>query len=146
MAHEAETVVWEGSPSQWVNFPLYFVCTLLCVLIVPIFVALWRWIETRCNVYRVTSERIVIRSGVFSKRTDELELYRVKDTTLVEPFWLRLVSRGNVVLTTSDRTTPELTLRAVPNASELREQLRAHIERMRAQKGLREVDVGEAGT
>jgi len=29
-------------------------------------------------------------NGVLTRRTDELELYRVKDITLVEPFFLRL--------------------------------------------------------
>lgn len=138
-----ETVVWEGSSSQWLNFPLYLLCGLTCWLIVPIFIALWRWIVTRSARYRVTSERIVSTRGVFSKRTDELELYRVKDTALVEPFWLRLVSLGHIDLTTSDRTTPGLRLAAVPNAANLREQLRRHIETLRIRRGIREVDVGE---
>ncbi|HUP93151.1 MAG TPA: PH domain-containing protein [Solimonas sp.] len=136
---ENETLVWEGSPSQWTNFPVF----LLCLLIVPIPFALWKWLETRCFVYRVTTQRVVVRHGVFSKLTDELELYRVKDTALVEPFWLRLVGRGHVVLMTSDRSTPEMRLTAVPNAPVLREELRKHIERLRTAKGLRELDVGE---
>ncbi len=80
---------------------------------------------------------------MFSKRTDELELYRVKDTALVEPFWLRLVSLGHIDLTTSDRMTPTMRIAAVPEASQLREELRRHVERMRLQKGVREADIGE---
>jgi len=134
-----ETLIWEGSPSQWTNFPWF----LVCVLIVPIPFALWRWLETRCFVYRITTERLVIRRGVFSKRTDELELYRVKDTALVEPFWLRLVSLGHIDLTTSDRTTPFVRIAAVPNASQLREEVRRAVERRRVERGVRETDVGE---
>jgi uncharacterized membrane protein YdbT with pleckstrin-like domain len=134
-----ETLIWEGHPSQWTNLPLF----LLCVLILPIPFALWRWLETRCFVYRITTERIVIRRGVFSKRTDELELYRVKDTALVEPFWLRLVSRGHIDLATSDRMTPSLRITAVPAAARLREELRRHVERMRESRGVRETDLDE---
>lgn len=138
-----ETVLWEGHPSQWKNFPVFLVCGLLFWLVIPAFIGLWRWLETRCFTYRITSQRIVITRGVFSKRTDELELYRVKDTTLLEPFWLRLVSLGHVDLTTSDRTTPMVRIQAVPSAANLREQLRSNIERMRAVKGVREADLGE---
>jgi len=84
-----------------------------------------------------------VRRGVFSKRTDELELYRVKDTVLVEPFWLRLVSLGHIDLTTSDRTTPLVRIAAVPDAARLREELRSNVERMRVLRGVREADVGE---
>jgi uncharacterized membrane protein YdbT with pleckstrin-like domain len=140
-----ELLIWEGHPSQWTNFSTFLFCGLLCWLVVPIFVALWRWLETRSYVYRITSERVIITQGVLSKRTDQLELYRVKDTTLLEPFWLRLVSLGNVLLTTSDRITPELQITAVPEAAELREQLRRHIERLRTLKGIREMDLAEVG-
>jgi uncharacterized membrane protein YdbT with pleckstrin-like domain len=135
----SETVLWEGHPSQWTNFPLY----LFSILLIPIPFAIAKWIQTACFKYKVTSERIVITRGVFSKRTDELELYRVKDTTLLQPFWLRLVGRAHVLLTTSDRTTPDLQLTAIPDAEGLREKLRASVERLRTTKGLREMDVGE---
>lgn len=140
---DTETLIWEGRPSQWSNFPVFLICALLCVLIVPIFIALWRWLQTRYFVYRITSERVVITRGVLSKRTDELELYRVKDATLIQPFWLRLVSLANIVLTTSDRTTPVVTITAVRDASRLREALRNSVERMRERKGVREADLGE---
>ena len=141
--NEQETLIWEGHPSQWSNFVAFFLCVLLCWLVVPIFIGLWRWLETRCFIYRITNERIVMTRGVLTKRTEELELYRVKDATLIEPFWLRLVSLGNIVLTTSDRTTPIVSITAVPNAAGLREELRRSVERMRALKGVRETDVGE---
>ena len=140
---ESESLIWEGSSSQWSNFPLYFLCALFFWLVIPGFIALWRWIDTKCFIYRVTTDRVVMTRGVFSKRTDELELYRVKDTTLLEPFWLRLVSLGHIDLTTSDRSTPAVRIRAIPNPGELREQLRRNVERLRTLKGIREVDVGE---
>jgi uncharacterized membrane protein YdbT with pleckstrin-like domain len=136
---EAETVLWEGHPSQWTNLGIF----LACLLILPIPFAFARWLQTRCFSYKVTTERVIMTRGVFSRRSDELELYRVKDTTLLQPFWLRLVGLAHIVLTTSDRTTPILQLTAIPGAETLREQLRANIERMRQLRGVRETDVGE---
>jgi uncharacterized membrane protein YdbT with pleckstrin-like domain len=78
-----------------------------------------------------------IRQGVFSKRTDELELYRVKDSTVLEPFWQRLFGLGNIVITTNDTTSPTLILEALPEAAQTREQLRAAVEQCRDRKRVR---------
>lgn len=132
-----EQVIWTGSSSQVRNLHIYLLCALLCVLVIPIFYAIVKWIQLRCRVYELTTQRIRIRQGVFSKRTDELELYRVKDSTVHEPFWQRLFGVGNIVITTNDTTTPTLLLEALPNAAETRERLRAAIEECRDRKRVR---------
>ena len=100
----------------------------------------------RTQVFEVTNERIKWRRGIITKRTDELELYRVMDATLVEPFLLRMVNAGNIEVRCSDATTPMLVLPAVKGAAELREKLRVSIENVRAAKGVRvtEFDSGQA--
>jgi uncharacterized membrane protein YdbT with pleckstrin-like domain len=57
------------------NFGAY----LFCWLIVPIFFALVYYLHTRCKVFELTTQRLKITSGVFTKVTETLELYRVKD-------------------------------------------------------------------
>jgi uncharacterized membrane protein YdbT with pleckstrin-like domain len=133
-----ERVVWRGSPCQWENFEVFLVCGLLPVLL-PY--ALWRWLVTRCTHYEVTSERLVHEYGVLNKRVEELELYRVKDTAFDQPFWLRLVGLGHVVLRTSDRSDPVFVIRAVREGRALRENLRSLVEKLREKKGVRELDV-----
>jgi uncharacterized membrane protein YdbT with pleckstrin-like domain len=54
-------------------------CGLFCWLIVPIFFALVYYLQTRCKVFELTTQRLKITSGVFTKVTETLELYRVKD-------------------------------------------------------------------
>ena len=66
--------------------------------------------------YEITSERIKITSGIFSKKTNAMELYRVKDYTLKEPFFYRLFHLGNIIILTSDHSTPQIILRAIPGA------------------------------
>lgn len=152
----SEAVVWEGSPSQLTNFGTYLACALVAIAIVaagiliapqafwvlpvPLAVAFWRYLELRYFRYRVTTERAGLSRGVLTKRTDSIELYRVKDTTLLEPFFLRMFGLADIVLSSSDRTTPLLVLHAVPNGLALREQIRANVERLRVQKSVREVD------
>ena len=138
-----EKILWEGSPSQVTNLGVYIVCALLFFLVVPVFYAIWRWIVTRCFRYAVSDQRIRVTQGVFNKRTDSIELYRVKDVVLLEPFGLRLYGLGNVELRTSDMTSPLLTMHAVPDPAALREKILLAAEARRDTKGVRELDVSE---
>jgi len=135
-----EKMVWQGTPSQIKNLKTYILCALFFWLIIPIFIAIKKWMQLKCTKFEVTTQRIRLSTGIFSKISDEVELYRVKDVTLVEPFFLRMFSLGNVVLVTSDRTHPIIVIPAIPNAKKLREQLRTHIEKVREKKLVREVD------
>ena len=138
-----EKIIWEGNPSQVTNLGVYVACTLLFFLVVPVFYAIWRWIVTRCFRYSVSDQRIRVTEGVFNKRTDSLELYRVKDVVLLQPFGLRMFGVGNVELRTSDMTSPLLTLNAVPDPAALREKILLAAEARRDAKGVRELDVSE---
>ncbi|HWQ90222.1 MAG TPA: PH domain-containing protein [Clostridia bacterium] len=134
---EEEKTIWKGSSSQVVNLGTYVLCGLFFWLVVPIFIWLWKWIENRSRVYEVTTERIKITSGIFTKRTEEWELYRVNDSTLVEPFWYRQFGAGNVVLTTNDVSNPTVTLEAIKDAGPLREEIRKNVEICRQKKRVR---------
>jgi uncharacterized membrane protein YdbT with pleckstrin-like domain len=138
---EDENLVWQGRPSQWTNLGVYVVCALTCWAIVPILYAGWCYLVTRCTRYEVTTERLSVETGVLSKRVEELELYRVKDTAFDQPFLLRLVGLGNVILRSSDRSDPELMLRALREGRQLRENIRGATEKMREQKRVRELDI-----
>jgi uncharacterized membrane protein YdbT with pleckstrin-like domain len=150
----AEQTIWVGSSSQVSLLHIYMLCALLAGGFValgfitpypfvaagaalPLLYALWRFIKIKSRRYELTTQRIRIREGIFSKRTDELELYRVKDVTVFEPFWQRLFGLGNIVITTHDASTPNLTLYALPTAQETREALRHAIEECRDRKRVR---------
>jgi membrane protein YdbS with pleckstrin-like domain len=136
-----EQTVWRGSSSQWKNSGLFIVCALFCWLIVPIFIALSRYLKTKNKVYELTTERLKTTEGVFSKVTDTLELYRVKDLETRQPLAYRLVGIENVVLNTSDVSSPLILIEAIPSAVGLADKIRNQVEAVRAQKSVREVDV-----
>lgn len=172
-----EDTVWQGSPSQWLNFGTYFLSALgaialiagaiylqvtppgalpgflrenkstaalvlVVLLAVPLFFAVRSFIITRSVRYHLTTERVLVTTGVFSKHTHNLELYRVDDLEVTQPFLLRLVGRGNLLARTSDRTSPELVLSAIPEPQVLRDQLRKHVEACRDRKRTRVLDLG----
>jgi membrane protein YdbS with pleckstrin-like domain len=136
-----EQIVWRGTSSHWKNFGVYIVCALFCWLIVPIFIALARYLQTKNKIYELTSERLKITEGVFSKVTDTLELYRVKDLETRQPFLYRMVGIENVQLNTSDTSSPFVFIQAIPRDVGLADKIRNQVEIIRQQKGVREIDV-----
>ena len=137
----AEEIVWRGTSSQWKNFGVYLLCSLLCWLLVPIFFALVRYLQTKCKVFELTTQRFKITSGVFTKVTETLELYRVKDIETRQPFLSRLVGIENVQMTTSDASSPIVLVDAVPSSVGFADKLRHQVEIIRQQKRVREIDI-----
>lgn len=163
-----EEIIWRGSSSQWKNFgrysfgavlgalivALFLVATkisspelsqfspfILLLLVAPIFMALTRYLQTKSKSYELTTERLKTTQGVFNKVTETLELYRVKDLETRQPFLHRLVGLENVQLNTSDASSSVVLIQAVPSTVALADKVRNQVEAVRAQKGVREVDV-----
>ena len=162
----AEETLWRGTSAQVKNAGAFVLCGLcLCVLlllfailwrnestrdfspyilspaIVPIFIALTRFLQTKNKVYELTSERLKITEGVFNKVTDTLELYRVKDLETRQPFWSRMCGLENVQVNTSDVSTPFVLVDAVPIKAGLGDKIRNAVENVRMQKRVREIDI-----
>ncbi|MGA0845223.1 MAG: PH domain-containing protein [Luteolibacter sp.] len=158
---EEESVLWEGRSSQWLNFGQYtwmfFLGAVILViaantepwvyaaLLLPIGRALWRYLVVRTHSYRITSQRIRVTWGVINQHVDEIELYRVKDSLLMRPWWMRLFGLSSIQLETSDRSMPQLLMPALENGDEIREILRRQVELQRDRKRVREMDFDDAG-
>ena len=164
----AEETVWRGTSSQIKNLGVFLLCMLGCGLVVlifalvwrsgsaqvqrlsphilwlvipPIFIALARYLQTKNKVYELTTERLKTTEGVFSKITDTLELYRVKDLETRQPFWSRMCGLENVHINTSDVSTPFVLIDSVPIALDLGDKIRNAVENVRLQKRVREIDI-----
>lgn len=135
-----EKDVWFGTPSQVVNLGSFVLWGLFFWLVFPLLIIFWKWLVIRNTRYELTTQRLRMRHGVLNKKTDELELYRIRDYKLDQPFFLRMFSLSNIILETSDRSHPQVVLRAIKNGEELRESLRTFVEECRTRKRVREVD------
>jgi uncharacterized membrane protein YdbT with pleckstrin-like domain len=132
--NDDEVIIWQGRPSHVKDLGFHSLCLVLAPLIVPLAFMLRRYLDTHFHRYGITSERLRVSKGIFSKRTKEMELYRVKETSLHQPFFLRLFRLANVVITVADSAKPEIVIRAIPQAAALRENLRKCVETMRDKK------------
>ena len=81
------------------------------------------WLKRVNSRYRLTSQRIIVERGIFSRQTDEIELYRVIDTKAYENFAERMVNLGNIDISSSDKTG-HVVIDKVPGARAKREQIR----------------------
>ena len=134
------TPIWKATEGQIVNARWMFLSLVGFWLLVPVLWTAWRMIRTACHTYTLTTQRFRERSGVLAVQVDELELYRVKDIAVHQPFVQRLLGRGQIVLLTSDRSTPRVVLNAIPAPAKVADLIRAHVELCRVQKGVREID------
>ena len=111
------------------------------IWVAGIVLALHRWIVRRATRYVLTTERLRITTGVLSTETEDIELRRVRDTSVARPFSLRLVGLGDVRLTSADSTAPRVTLHAVRDPDRLQETVRNLVEGLIRRHGVREIDL-----
>ena len=155
----AEQTLWTGSPSQVKNLPSFLLAALFAGGIlfatlvlwnwppgvgfigIPVIYAVCRWMAVSTEQFQLTTERLLTSHGVFSRTTDSLELYRVKDLRILQPFRLRLCGLENIELTTSDHTTPTVVIDHIPSSLHLASQVREQVEACRQAKGTREVEL-----
>jgi uncharacterized membrane protein YdbT with pleckstrin-like domain len=134
--HAGEDVLFEGRPA--------LVSSVGVLLLAILTLGLWllpRWWYQGSKLYRVTTRRIVVETGVLSKRLEQIDLYRIADYTVDRPFGQRMLGTGNLLLRTFDKTTPELTVREIKtDVVALYEKLRTATEAEKTRRGVRMVD------
>jgi len=155
---ETEQRIWKGSPSQLLNWWVFTSNGVYCLIIltimiynevthliwlslVPLIYAFWKYLDLKCRIYEITNQRIIVKSGILSRTTDEMELYRVRDYRLSEPFYLRFFGLCNIELVTDDRTDPVLLIPAIKNGSTLLRKVRERVEYLRRNTRNTDIDV-----
>lgn len=141
-----EETLWEGHPSQITNFWQYTFLIIIGVFtaglgfLVTLPMAIWLYVSTKKTIYRLTNQRFICERGVFSTVADELELYRVRDTTVSQPFLIRLFGLGHIDIVTTDKSDPNVRIKGITDAKEVREIMRTHVEARRLATKTRDVE------
>ena len=93
-----------------------------------------------CTEIRLTEDLLNFRRGIFNKFEKGIELYRIKDLSLYEPFLYRILGLQNIHIVASDQTIRFPRLIGVPKSAGLYELLKNYVEFARETKGVREFD------
>lgn len=116
---------------------LVVLLTLSGLELVLLLFVLWHLLKLQFITYEVTTERIRVTSGVLTSVTEATELYRVLDYMIVQSILQRLLKVATIRLIVVDKIGAQLDLHSVPNAQGLVDEIRANVERLRLEKGVR---------
>jgi uncharacterized membrane protein YdbT with pleckstrin-like domain len=70
----------------------------LLLLVAWILGAGWRYLTWRTTHFVVTTDRLIVRSGVFSRRGREIPLERINDITFHQTLFERMLGSGDLVV------------------------------------------------
>ena len=101
--------------------------------------AAYRYLYIRRIRYMITPEYLQVNRGLFFRQVDTVELFRVKDYTLTQPFVLQIFKLMDLHLKTTDPENPEVWLRGIP-LSDLVEQLRERVLETRQHNRIYEIN------
>lgn len=119
-------IVWEGQPSG-------FLGTILTTL------------HLNFTWYKISKDELIITKGFFSRHTDSIELYLLKDPDLKETLWQRLFHVGSVGVRIDDSSRNSkagmfIELKNIKKPAEVRKLLRDYIEADVVERGINYFD------
>ena len=101
--------------------------------LLPLVLALgYSWLVRLGTEYRLYQVSLEIESGLVARSIDNLQLFRVRDLRLRQSMLGRLFGVGDVVVTSTDQSTPHLTIRGVEAPRALYDTLRELVARSQA--------------
>jgi membrane protein YdbS with pleckstrin-like domain len=96
-----ERVLWRGRPSPWFAPREYLT-----------------------NRYKLTNERLMIEHGLFGRRTEEIDLFRVVDVAVSQSALARVAGHGDVRIMATDRSAPRKRLLSVRDPDGVKDLIR----------------------
>ena len=120
-------------PAWWLSpFFLFFSFAIIGI-------AWYRFLFIRNSQYVITPEIVRVSRGIFFKRTDQIEMYRIKDYIVTQPFMLQLFRLMNLTLKSTDPENPILWLRGIPE-SEIIDTIRGYVQEARLHNRIYEIN------
>lgn len=113
LADEEEREVWRGGPDPVLS-PM----------------------AAKTTTYVITSEQVKVQTGALRKKAEAIELFRVKDITVKKSMTQRSRGRGDLKITSTDRSTPEITMESIQKPDEVADTLRNLVRKARRDQGV----------
>lgn len=95
---------------------------------------IWCGLPWTFTVYSLSEDRLFIDSGVFTKRQDEVRLYRVLDVSLKRSLGQRIFGMGTIHICSSDKTMKDFDLINIKNSKDVKEMISEYVETQREKK------------
>ncbi len=132
-----EHVIFEIRPSWLAHFGLLFWgIALLPVVGLGLLLLARAGYLVHSRRYRLTSQRLFMRTGLIANRLEEIELFRVKDVILEQGVLDRLFGIGQVQVLSTDDSMPRLVVRGIHQPERVKEQIRSAYRAARRHAGM----------
>ncbi|MCI9584371.1 PH domain-containing protein [Clostridiaceae bacterium] len=95
---------------------------------------LWCGLPWTFTSYRLTEDRLFVKSGFLNLREDEVRLYRIKDLVLRRSILQRMFGLGTIQIISSDSSLSNFELSNIKRSGEVKEQLSTLVEEERQRK------------
>lgn len=74
--------------------------------------------------YCITNQRLIIETGILTKRSREMELFRIRDVSVKRNLIERLFKIGDITLTSTDSSNPQLVLKNIKRSQAVKDVIR----------------------
>lgn len=132
--HRAPIVIFEGVPSWKAYFWSYVVAGFFSIVLVGLFWMLYLNARRKSLRFKITDRHIDYEVGLFARRIETLQLWRVQDLDFQQSALERMLGIAQIHVFTKDKTDPELILFGLPASREIFERLKEAAELMRQQR------------
>lgn len=98
----------------------------LALAVIPsVFALIMAAARNRTTHYRVTNQRIIIESGLFSRSLEEIDMRSVDDIEFRQSFLERVFGIGEIAVVSTDKVAPRRALHGIRDPRNTRELIRA---------------------
>lgn len=92
------------------------------------------WSFTR---YAMSSDRLFLSVGLLSVKDEEILLYRIRDISVKRSLWQRIFGVGTIIISSSDKSTPQLVLKNIKAPMDVKELLHENVEEIKIKRRVR---------
>jgi membrane protein YdbS with pleckstrin-like domain len=132
-----EMVLRELQPSLKAFAGQIVLGVLLLIVIVGVVLLIGVYIKWKSTHYKLTNQRLFIRSGFISRSLEEIQLYRVKDVAFHQSILDRVLGIGSITVLSSDESAPRVTLIGIEEPETFKEEIRTAYRTARQREGVR---------
>jgi len=124
LAFAVTLIVWHIERMAWLHlstqqaavFGKYRLLAGLALGLVVLMVLFYKAMQLKMTHYEVSADRIEFGRGIFDRKVDNLDMFRVVDIKLRRSVLDCIVGVGTVLLTTTDKSHPEFAFEKVRDA------------------------------
>ena len=107
------------------NIGLGIIGLLVLALVPSVFALVMAIARNRTTHYRVSNQRIIIESGLFSRSLEEIDMRSVDDIEFRQSFLERVFGIGEIAIVSTDKVAPRRRLHGIHDPRNTRELIRS---------------------